>query len=285
MFGGPATPAGQATDRVTATASEDRGVVMTKVDGYENGTPCWIDIGTPDVRAAGEFYSALFGWEIEYGPAEMGHYSMARLKGRDVAALADQQVPGVVAWTTYLWVDDLDATTERARAAGSTVLADPMDVMTFGRMAVIADPGGAAVSLWQAGEHKGAGLVNEPGTLCWNELMTRAADESLEFYKAVVGLTGNKADIDGPDYYELALPGGRAVAGLMPMVGDDWPPELPNHWMVYFAVEDADAAVSRCVELGGATDVAPTEIPPGRFASLSDPQGGHFSILEFAQPM
>ncbi len=105
---------------------------MAEMTGYENGTPSWVDIGTPDVQAAGEFYSALFGWDIEYGPAEMGHYSMARLRGLDVAALADQQTPGLVVWTTYIAVDDLDATVAQARAAGATVLAEPMDIMTFG---------------------------------------------------------------------------------------------------------------------------------------------------------
>jgi uncharacterized protein len=257
---------------------------MVEMTGYENGTPSWVDIGTPDVQAAGEFYSALFGWDIEYGPAEMGHYSMARLRGLDVAALADQQIPGLVVWTTYIAVDDLDATVAKAQAAGATVLAEPMDVMTFGRMAVISDPGGAAVSFWQAGDHKGAGLVNEPGSLCWNELTTRAVDESLAFYEAVVGLTGHRIDAGGGDYYELQLPGGRTVAGLMPMVGDMWPPDLPNHWMVYFAVDDTDATAARCIDLGGQAPVPPTDIPPGRFAVLNDPQGGHFSIIKLTQP-
>ena len=257
---------------------------MAQVDGYENGTPCWVDIGTTDVEAAGRFYTGLFGWDIEYGPAEMGHYSMARIGGRDVAALADQQIPGMMVWTTYLAVDDLDATVSKARAAGATVLAEPMEVMTFGRMAVIADPGGAAVSLWQAGEHRGAGVVNEAGALCWNELTTRAVDESLAFYQAVFGLQGNKIDNGGSDYYELQLPSGRTVGGLMPMVGERWPDELPNHWMVYFAVEDTDASAARCIELGGQAPVPPTDIPPGRFAVLTDPQGGHFSIIKLSDP-
>lgn len=255
---------------------------MPEMNGYPNGRPCWIDIGTTDVAGAGAFYSALFGWDIDYGPPEMGHYSMARLRGRDVAALADQQIPGMVAWTTYLAVDDLDATVAKVAPAGGSVLMEPMDVMTFGRMAVIADPGGAAVSLWQAGDHKGAGLIGEPGTLYWNELTTRDADRSLPFLQAVVGLEGHRvadAATDGFDYYELRLPDGTGVGGLMPMVGDMWPPDIPNHWMVYFQVTDTDAIAARCVELGGQAPVPPTDIPPGRFAVLNDPQGGHFSVM------
>lgn len=252
---------------------------MVNVTSYENGTPCWVDLGTSDVPAAAEFYSALFGWQVELGPAEMGHYSMASLGDRSVAALADQQQPGRITWTTYVAVDDVDATVDRARAAGGTVLMEPMDVMTFGRMAVLVDPGGAPVSLWQAGEHVGAGVVNEPGALCWNELTTRAVDESIAFLDAVFGLQAHKLEMPGMDYYELQLPGGRTVAGLMPMVGDEWPPDLDNHWMVYFAVADADATAERCAQLGGNVPVPPTDIPPGRFAVLHDPQGAHFSIL------
>lgn len=101
---------------------------------YENGTPCWVDLGTPDVAAAAAFYSGLFGWEIEIGPAEMGHYSMATVGGLPVAAIADQQTPGAVYWTTYLSTDDVDATFAKAKAAGVTVFVEPMDVMAFGRM-------------------------------------------------------------------------------------------------------------------------------------------------------
>jgi uncharacterized protein len=255
---------------------------MPEMTSYENGTPCWVDLGTTDVEAAGAFYGQLFGWDIEYGPAEMGHYSMATVGGRPVAALADQQEPGMVAWTTYLAVDDVDATVARALDAGGTVLQEPMDVMTFGRMAVLADSGGAAVSLWQAGDHIGASLVNEPGSVCWNELTTRQVEGSLAFYQSVVGLTPHPVEMGGFDYQELQLPGGRTVAGLMPMVGDMWPEDLPNHWMVYFAVEDADAVAARCLDLGGQVPVPPTDIPPGRFAVLNDPQGGHFSIIKLA---
>ena len=252
---------------------------MGTISKYANGTPCWVDLGTSDVPASIAFYKALFGWEIEMGPAEMGHYSMATVGGETVAAIADQQTPGQVYWTTYLAADDVDATVAKARASGATVLVEPMDVMTFGRMAVIVDTGGAPVSFWQAGDHKGAGRVNEPGTLCWNELNTRAVQESLAFYEAAAGLRGNRIANGDGDYYELQIPSGRRVAGLLP-IGDSWPAEIPNHWMVYFAVDDADATAARCTELGGQVQMGPTDIPPGRFAVLTDPQGGHFSVIK-----
>jgi uncharacterized protein len=251
---------------------------------YAQGTPCWVDLGTPDLDAAIAFYSGLFGWEVEKGSAESGHYSMARLGGRDVAGLADQQVPGMTVWATYLAVDDVDATAAAVAEHGGTVMVEPMTFGEFGRMAVVADPGGAVVSCWQGIAHAGAGVVGEAGAMCWNELSTRAVPESLEFYRAVFGLEAVATPTEGMEYHELQVDG-AGVAGVMSMVGDEWPPDLPNNWMVYFAVDDADAAAARCVELGGSVTVSPTDIPPGRFAVLADPQGGHFSILQMDEPL
>ena len=255
---------------------------MAEMTNYPNGTPCWVDLGCPDVEAAAAFYGGLLGWAIEIGPAEMGHYSMAMLTERPVAALADQQEPGMTYWTTYFAVDNVDETVAKAVAAGGSVLLPPMDVMTFGRMAILADPGGAAVSLWQAGDHRGAGLWGEPGAVCWNELTTRAVDESIAFLGATFGLGAKKLDGD-VDYYELQRADGTTVGGLMPMIGDVWPADLPNHWMVYFAVEDTDSSAARCTELGGQVCVPPTDIPVGRFAVLNDPDGAAFSLITLAE--
>lgn len=251
---------------------------------YAQGTPCWVDIGTPDLDAAIAFYSDLFGWEVEKGPEDMGHYSMARLDGKNVAGLADQQVPGMTVWTTYLAVDDVDASVALATEHGGTVVAEPMTIEGSGRMAIVADPGGAVVAFWQAGGHRGADVMNEPGTVCWNELTTRAVPESVEFYRAVLGLEGAHTPSDDMDYYQFQIDG-RDVGGIMPMVDDMWPAEIPNHWMVYFAVADTDATAARCLELGGQAPVPPTDIPPGRFAVLVDPQGGHFSILQMSEEL
>lgn len=246
---------------------------------YEHGAPCWIDMGTTDVAAAAAFYSGLFGWDIEIGTAEMGHYSNATLRGHRVAALADQQGPGLIVWATYLAVDDLDTTLASVQPAGGTIVMDAIDVMDLGRMAVVTDPGGVEFSLWQAGSHIGAGLVNESGTVCWNELATSAVEESLTFYDTVLGLRAEPVAFGDGDYYQLRAASGRVVAGLMPMLGEMWPEGLPNQWMVYFGVEDADATATRCGELGGVVAVAPCDIPTGRFAVLNDPLGGLFSII------
>lgn len=250
---------------------------------YEHGTPSWIDLGTTDLEGAIAFYGGLFGWETEMGEPEMGRYSMARLRGKAVAGLADAQQPGPIWWTSYVSVDDIDDTVARVDKAGGTVVMPPMEISEAGRMAVCQDTGGAFISFWQAGGHIGAELVNEPGTLIWNELTTRAVDESIAFYGEVLGWTAQRSEGEMP-YYEWQR-GATSVGGMMPMIGDEWPPELPNMWMVYFAVDDTDATAARCAELGGTVSVPPQDIPPGRFAVLDDPQGAVFSIIKMHEAM
>ena len=93
--------------------------LASEVEGLEREPELGAEQAVVDLDAAIAFYSDLFGWEVEKGPEDMGHYSMARLDGKNVAGLADQQVPGMTVWTTYLAVDDVDASvalaTELAR--------------------------------------------------------------------------------------------------------------------------------------------------------------------------
>lgn len=246
---------------------------------YEPGTPSWVDLGTPDPAGAAAFYGALFGWEVKDQGPDAGGYRMAFLRGKPVAGIGPQQQPDVPPWwTSYLTVSDADATAKVVREAGGQVFMEPTDVLTAGRMAVFADPTGAVFAVWQPGDHIGAGLVTEPGTLCWNELTTRQPDAAVAFYRAVFGWTADAQPM-GPLTYTQWHRGGTVVGGMMPMEGDSWPAEIPSHWMVYFAVEDTDAAAAKVTELGGMVSVPPTDIPPGRLAVVNDPHGAVFSIL------
>jgi uncharacterized protein len=254
-----------------------------QMTSYPPGTPSWVDLGTPDLDAAADFYGALFGWTCDPGPEEFGGYRMCLLRGSPVAGMGPQGNPDMPPWwTTYISVASADDAAAAIEAAGGTLMVPPMDVMDVGRMAVAADPAGALFSVWEPRSHPGAGLVNEPGTLCWNELTTRRPDESIAFYGTVFGWTSSTST-DPMPYTEFQLDG-RGIGGMMAMDGS-WPADLPNHWMVYFAVADTDASAARCVELGGATVVPPTDIPPGRFAVLNDPAGALFSIIQFTQPI
>src|SRR3954468_17260565 len=254
---------------------------MPEFSSYPPGTPSWVDLSTSDVDGAARFYGELLGWEtFDPGPAEeTGGYRMFTLRGRQVAGLGRLQQEGQPpAWTTYIASDDADATAQRAAGAGGQVFMPPFDVMDAGRMTVLADSGGAVFGVWQPGRHKGAELAKEPGALCWTELASRDVEGAKRFYREVFGWEGVTREMGGGvEYTELQLHG-RTVAGLSDMA-DRFPPEVPAHWGVCFAVTDCDAGVERAKKLGGRGAAEPSTMEPGRFAVLTDPQGATFSII------
>ena len=248
------------------------------------GTPNWVDLGSPDLEATKEFYGGLFGWEAQVATEpEAGGYTMFSKDGKSVAGagplMAEGQPP---AWTTYVAADDADKIAERVKAAGGAVVVPPMDVMGYGRMAIFSDTSGAVFAVWQAGTMPGGEVFNVPGALTWNELATRDAEGARAFYGNVFGWGSDETQM-GPLTYVTWQLDGRPIGGLMPMVGEEWPTDMPPHWMVYFAVDDADAAATKAQQLGGKVAVPPADIPGvGRFAVLNDPHGAVFSILQSA---
>jgi uncharacterized protein len=247
------------------------------------GTPNWVDLASPDVEAAKRFYGELFGWDAITSPEpEAQGYTNFTKNGKQVAGVGPLQSPDQPpVWMTYIATADADATAARIDAAGGKVLMAPMDVMQYGRMGIFTDSAGAAFGVWQAGEHKGGEVFNEPGSLTWNELTTREPDASKVFYSSAFGWEPSDTEFGdtGVTYTTWRLVG-APVGGMMPMVGDMWPPDLPNHWMIYFASADVDATAAKAAELGGDVSVPPTDIAPGRFAVLSDPAGAVFSIIK-----
>lgn len=254
-----------------------------EMTSYEPGTPSWVDLGVPDPAAAADFYSALFGWSVTDLGDEAGGYRIASLRERPVAGIGPQmQADAPPSWTTYVSVDDAGATAEAVRRAGGKVLVEPMDVMSAGRMACFADTTGAALSVWQPGNHLGAGIVNEPGAFCWNELVTRKPDEAKAFYAEVFGWTSSSHAAGPTPYTEWKLHD-RTIGGMVPL-GDAVSADLPACWIVYFAVADADAATVKVAELGGAATMAPNDIPAGRFSIVNDPQGAAFGLIQLNTP-
>jgi len=249
---------------------------------YPPGIPSWVDLSSPDPDASAAFYGQVFGWEtVESDDPEAGGYRQFKLGGKSVAGLTplwgEQQVPW---WTTYINVADADETAAKIKEAGGRLFMEPFDVLDAGRMAVFADPTGAVCAIWQPKEHRGAELVNQPGSLCWNELTTREPDKAKEFYAAVFGWDA-ELDESGPIPYTRWKLGDQVIGGLMEM-GDQFPPDVPPYWGVCFAVEDTDATVSKVETAGGQVRVPPTDIPVGRFAVLDDPQGVQFAVITLA---
>jgi predicted enzyme related to lactoylglutathione lyase len=258
-----------------------------EMTAYENGAPCWVDLMTTDRGKAIAFYTGLFGWtEGEDAGPDMHHYTQFLLGGKTVAAVvdmvADSAAGGMTStWTTYLAVDDLDVVAAKVVPAGGTVAMPPMVVAEAGRMAMVADPSGALVGLYQAGEHIGAELIYEAGTMGWNELATRDPEKALIFFNDVLGWTDQPKPMGSVSYHEIQN-NGRTVAGCMPMEGDRWPADAASHWMVYFVVDDTDATATKATELGGVVNEVPADNPYGRVAVLSDPTGGVFSVITMA---
>jgi predicted enzyme related to lactoylglutathione lyase len=267
---------------------------MTNQDRYIPGVPCWIDTAQPDPEAAVAFYRGLFGWEFEdvMPPESPARYFVARLGGGDVAAVSSLPEGSKTAWNTYIWVAGADETAAKVRAAGGTVLSEPMDAGDAGRMAVCADPAGAAFSIWQPNRHRGATVVNEPGSLNFNDLHTSDAEGARAFYGAVFGwdlLSGGMWALPAyGDFLEARTPGTRervAEFGGPPRFEDVVATLLridgPARWGVTFAVEDADATAALATELGGTVLIAPVDAPWVRTTVIADPAGAVFTASKF----
>lgn len=248
------------------------------VERHDPGVPSWVDLGTSDIPKAIEFYSGLFGWQIEQGPPEAGGYSMCLLRGKAAAGLGQQTNPGRPYWTTYVNVDSVDETLGKAKSAGGNVLMDGMDVMEFGRMGIIQDPVGAVISLWEPRAHHGAQIVNEPNSYSWSELITTDVEGSKQFYGAVFGWGSQTHGEGGPMPYTEWKIGERSVGGMMPKP-PMMPAEVPPHWGVYFAVDGTEGAVEKVKALGGELIMGPMDVEPGRFAVVADPQGAVFNVI------
>jgi len=252
---------------------------MPEIEDHPAGTAVWFDLMTDDLDAAIAFYSAMFGWEIEVGPDELGRYSMATMRGRPIVGLMPVTQPDQASsWTVFFRTDDVDGSATTITSHGGSLLMEPTDVLDLGRTVAAADPSGATFGLWRPGRHRGTGIVDESGTPCWVELATRDADGASLFYRNVFGWDVSEPDGEHGHYQQFRLDG-VDVAGLMPMIGPTWD-AIADNWMVYFQVDDADEAVESCAALGGTVAVPPMQVPPGRFAVLADPQGAHLSVLE-----
>lgn len=259
---------------------------MAEFTAHPPGTPCWVDLMTPDVEGATAFYTTVFGWEAEAQTDDEGNqiYTLFRVKGKATAGMGASP-PDMAAtppvWSTYIAVNDLEGTASSVTAAGGAVIMPPMEVTEAGSMAVFADPAGAAFSVWKAGEHMGAEIGNEPNTYSWNELMSRDVETARAFYSQVFGWAYEEFDM-GPagTYHVIAGGGNNGLGGLMAMPAEV-PAEVPSHWVAYFTVADLDTTVATAIGAGGQVLAGPMDIPDvGRSAALTDPAGGAFSVLE-----
>jgi uncharacterized protein len=299
---------------------------MPQRDGYIPGVPCWVDLSGPDPDAARHFYGGLFGWTSEdvMPPNSAGHYFIMRgeagsssifdtsgnLRGGDIAAIRStpQGAPPRAMWNTYFWVSSADETASTVRQAGGSVVTEPFDFLNLCRTAVFTDPEGAAFAVWEAREHNGARLVNDPGAVVLNNLNTRDPERAKSFYGSVfgwqtAGIGGGAVGWTLPGYgdwlerehhpglrQQMANAGAPAgfedvVGSIIPIADDQ--PDVPPHWSVTFAAADTDATAARAAELGGRVIVPPFDAPWStdtyslRITVIGDPQGATFTASKF----
>jgi len=259
---------------------------MSKLVTYPNGAFCWVDLATSDKYGAQDFYTQLFGWTAVDIPIDRGApYTMLRKGNANVCALypLPDDMGDHPSWNAYVSVTDAAASADAAIALGGEVIAPPTDIMRAGRMAVVQDPTGAFVSLWQPDEHTGADLQNEPGALCWVELQTRDLDSAMSFYRQLFGWDMKPSDLVPGIRYEIVQLAEREIGGMM-SIREDWGPVPPN-WAIYFCVADCDETVDAASRLGGKALFPAMEIEDvGRFAFLQDPQGAVFAVIQTAHP-
>ncbi|MBV8170453.1 MAG: VOC family protein [Candidatus Eremiobacteraeota bacterium] len=249
---------------------------------YKLGEFCWTDLGCKDAPAAKDFYSGLFGWTSKDYPMGDGvTYSMMRIGSKAVCAIY-QMTPEMVrakqpsAWLPYILVKSADDVAKAAKRAKGKLEVGPLDVMEYGRMAIVTDPGGAQVALWQAGTNPGADLEGKPGAMTWHDLNTPKPRAAGPFYTKVFGWKVEDQKFSRGAYHLFKL-GREGICGMWPepMKG------LRPSWVTYFRVKDCAKAVAKAKRLGGRALMGTTVVPGiVRFAVLADPQGAVFGVLQ-----
>ena len=246
--------------------------------------PAWVDLASKDAAGSRDFYSKLFGWDVQVNPdPQYGGYALAKVGGHDAAGIGPAMDPNApTAWALYIGTDDIEALAKSVAAAGGTVAMAPFDVGDQGKMAVFQDPTGAFISAWQ-GTRMGGFETTAPNSFTWGELNTRGVDKAIKFYEQVFGWTTKTSPMgEGqPDYNEFQVDG-KSIAGAVDMAPDA-PAQVPGGWQVYFSVPDVKAAYNKALELGARKVFEPQEFPGGEFAIVTDPQGASLGFMKMEQ--
>ncbi len=250
--------------------------------GNTLGRARWVDLATSDPAAAQQFYGELLGWRMDVSEdPQYGGYAIGVIDAGQTAGIGGVQHPSQpTVWSLYIGTDDVDGLAQRVTDEGGSVVAPPFDVGNQGRMAVFADPGGAVISAWQ-GEGAGQFVTDVPNAFSWAELNTRGVESVIPFYERVFGWTTRTTDGGDQPYHEFQLDG-QSIFGALEMPAE-LPAEMAPYWLVYFDVEDVDAAFHRAVELGASEVVGAQDFPGGRFALVTDPQGAMFGLLKVSR--
>lgn len=242
---------------------------------WPSGLPCWTDLASPDPAAARDFYAAVLGWEYRLRGDGPDAYSHVVVDGGVAAGLGPVNDAQPGGWSVYLATADAEATARAAVAAGGRVVHGPEAIGPQGRVLFVADPSGAVTGAWQAGALIGSGVVNETGSVVWADLHTSEPDASRAFLRAVFGLEADTFDDAPASYTTLRLADeGFPCGGVGPLFDE---PEAG--WLVYFLVDDTDAAADSAAAAGGTVESPPEDTQFGRMAVLADLHGARFAVM------
>ena len=257
---------------------------MPNIEKHTLGSFCWIELATTDQNAAKNFYGKLLGWEANDTPmGPNGSYTIFKLGGRDVGGAytlrEDQRSAGVPPhWMLYVAVESADEAAKRAGNLGGKVGMQAFDVMDLGRMAVIQDPTGAMISVWQAKRHMGTGVTGEKGTLCWADLSTPNPEAATRFYSQLFGWKLEKGEKDPSGYLHIKNRD-QYIGGVPPAQHRN--PNTPPHWLAYFEIANCDTSAATAKQLGAKTYMDPMTMENvGRWSVLADPQGAVFAVFQ-----
>lgn len=240
---------------------------------YAPGRPCWFDMTVREPEPVHAFYRHLLGWEFEDSE---WRYHRATIRGKAVAAISTGEPEDDSHWNIYLATRDTAATARAVEAAGGKVIKEPHDV-PGGTMAIVADPTGGYFGLWQGDSFDGSELVNEAGAPCWAEASSKDTKAAGKFFATVFGLEA-KRPFPKYSYVQLRADG-TEVAGILGYSHEGRPKKGHAAWLVYFQVDDTDAAVRVATENGGTVVEKPEDSPFGRMAILADPAGARLAVI------
>lgn len=258
------------------------------------GAPVWIDLGTHDIDGAVAFYSELFGWDFQEGNPEFGGYRMihkdGQLIGGAMTTLMGPEGPseepqGPTAWSVYLRTSHAESTVQKAVDHGAQVIVPAMDISDMGKMAMVADPAGAVIGLWQPGTLDGIEQYAQAGAPCWFEAMTMDFDAAQAFYRDVFAwdMHENPTQTESAPHvrYVTHGTGQNTAAGLCEAI-NFMPEGTPSFWRVYFGTDDLEKTLNTLQKLGGTVQHPATDTPFGRLATVADPQGASFQIIDIS---
>jgi uncharacterized protein len=256
---------------------------MPLVNQYRPGSFCWAELATSNAPAAKKFYTELFGWTVlDSQPVSGMTYSLLHLDGKEIAALyqlsENQQIHKTPSsWLPYVSVENVDRIVDQARTMGGLVLAEPRDAHEAGRLAILQDPAGAKFAVWKANQNIGARLIDQVGTICWNELSTSDALLAGTFYSNLFGWGRQIQQMDKLEY-TILVNEDEPAGGMYEIFPAR--ESIPSHWLVYFAVEDCESSVDHATRMGARILTPPKEITEvGQFCVMNDPQGATFAVI------